>query len=455
MRGQSNVRNKLRVGGSGQSVEADRWQRRHLTTRTLAPGVAVSILFVAGGCNETFSPTIPPEPMDASAPSTDESSESAESAGEPPPRVKPAIDAGRPPMGKPGLADARAPSKPPGDASSGRDAADGSLELADGGLPGSVDATTKPGAPEQPCTALAYVSNSYSDNVSVIDTNTHEVVATVPTGKAPINPTFTPDRRKVYVANSQAETLTVIDVGTNTATTIPAGGKSPSGLAFSPDGETLWVSYIGENFVAPGSVTSLELETGTAAPPIPMGADPERIALTPDGKRLFVNNLLDGTMAVVDTEQRKVIKTVMLGALPFNPLMSPDGTVVYVGVMSENHIAVVDTTTFEVKRKIAANSPNGMTFSLDYQSLYVSNALSGTVQEVSLSMSSVLKSASVGGVPGNMAVLPDGKHAYMVRPDGTTVEVLDTSNLKIVDTITAGSGPTVVTVCRPPAPVAP
>lgn len=42
-----------------------------------------------------------------------------------------------------------------------------------------------------------------------------------------------------------------------------------------------------------------------------------------------------------------------------------------------------------------------------------------------------LKTARVGGVPGNMAVLPDGKHAYIVRPDGSTVEILDTSTLEI------------------------
>jgi YVTN family beta-propeller protein len=96
-----------------------------------------------------------------------------------------------------------------------------------------------------------------------------------------------------------------------------------------------------------------------------------------------------------------------------------------------------------------------MTYSKDFESLFVSNALSGTVQQVSLTTNMILKTAQVGGVPGNMAVLPDGKHAYMVRPDGSTVEILDTSTLEIVDTIEVGMGPSVVTVCRPAAaPVA-
>ena len=157
---------------------------------------------------------------------------------------------------------------------------DASVLDGDAGIAPLTDATMGPAVVPVACTPNAYVSNSYSDSVSVIDTNTHKVVATVPTGKAPINPTFTPDRRQVYVANSQADTLTVIDVETHKATNIPAGGMSPSGLAFSPDGDTLYISYIGENFVAPGSVGSLQLSTGKASAPIPMGTDPERIALT-------------------------------------------------------------------------------------------------------------------------------------------------------------------------------
>lgn len=309
------------------------------------------------------------------------------------------------------------------------------------GTPDASEAQTR-------CPPLAYVSNSGADTVSVIDTNTHKVVATIPTDKAPVNPTFTPDRTQVYVANSQASTISIIDVATNTATTMPAGGERPSGLAFSPDGKTLYVSLISQDYTSPGSVHSIDLLSGSSSQSIPMGADPERIALTPDGKRLYINNLLDGTMAVVDTQAHAVVKMLTLGDLPFNPLMAPDGATVYVGVMSANHIAVIDTESNEVTRTVPADSPNGIAPTRDFQTLYVSNALSGTVQEVSLATSSIVQTQMVGGLPGNIALLPDGEHLYMVRPEGTTVEVLDAETLAIVDTITVEAGPSVVTICR-------
>ena len=78
----------------------------------------------------------------------------------------------------------------------------------------------------------AYVSNSYSDTVSVIDTATNAVIATVgfddaprkPTASAdnagtvelahgPVNPTVAPDGRHVYVAKSVGGGIAVTGLG--------------------------------------------------------------------------------------------------------------------------------------------------------------------------------------------------------------------------------------------------
>ena len=48
----------------------------------------------------------------------------------------------------------------------------------------------------------AYVANSASNNVSVIDTTTKSVVRTVPVGTTPKSLVATPNGSRVYVANS-------------------------------------------------------------------------------------------------------------------------------------------------------------------------------------------------------------------------------------------------------------
>ena len=64
------------------------------------------------------------------------------------------------------------------------------------------------------------------NTVSVIDTATNTVTATVNVGRSPAGVAVTPDGRKVYVANRlDAGTVSVIDTATNTVTDMYAGSK--------------------------------------------------------------------------------------------------------------------------------------------------------------------------------------------------------------------------------------
>src|SRR5215469_10366443 len=72
----------------------------------------------------------------------------------------------------------------------------------------------------------AYITNSGSNNVSVINTRNNKVIATVPVDGSPGSATVTPDGSKVYVATSAPNGVVVIDTATNTViTTIPVGGS--------------------------------------------------------------------------------------------------------------------------------------------------------------------------------------------------------------------------------------
>jgi YVTN family beta-propeller protein len=194
----------------------------------------------------------------------------------------------------------------------------------------------------------------------------------------------------------------------------------------------------------------MTLETGEVSPVIALGAQPERIALTPDGTHAYISNLGDGTMSVLDVAQAKITTTFMLGSLPFNPLVSADGQTLYVDVMLDNHIAVISTLSNEITRTIPVDSPNGLAFSLDNKSLYVTSAFAGTVEEISIDSGMTTKTLNVGGLPGHIGVSTAGDHAYFVRPDGTTVEVLDTKSWMTGAPITVQSGPSTVATCHPP-----
>ena len=88
----------------------------------------------------------------------------------------------------------------------------------------------------------AYITNLDANTVSVIDTTSNTVAATIPVGSAPWGVAVSPDGSTVYVTNFHGNTVSVIATASNTVTaTIPLG-NNPFGVAVTPDGSTVYVA---------------------------------------------------------------------------------------------------------------------------------------------------------------------------------------------------------------------
>ena len=89
---------------------------------------------------------------------------------------------------------------------------------------------------------FAYVTNDGADTVSVIDTATNTVVATVPVGIAPRGRRHPGWETRLCHESSSSSTVSVIDTATNTVVaTIPVG-IDPFGVAVTPDGKHAYVA---------------------------------------------------------------------------------------------------------------------------------------------------------------------------------------------------------------------
>ena len=94
--------------------------------------------------------------------------------------------------------------------------------------------SNSPSSAEGGCAGKAYVTNANAGTVSVIDTATNTVSATVAVGNQPFGVAITPDGTKAYVANQNAGTVSVIDTATNTVSATVAVGSVPVGIAICP-----------------------------------------------------------------------------------------------------------------------------------------------------------------------------------------------------------------------------
>jgi YVTN family beta-propeller protein len=139
------------------------------------------------------------------------------------------------------------------------------------------------------------------DTVSVIDTETDDVVATITINDSSFGVAVTPDGSKVYVTNLNRPTVSVIDTGTNTVVALIGMGVGPRGVAVTPDGSKVYVANPSDNRVA---VIDTEFDTLVAT--IQVGTSPIGVAVTPDGSRVYVANQGSNTVSVIDTADNTV-----------------------------------------------------------------------------------------------------------------------------------------------------
>ena len=318
---------------------------------------------------------------------------------------------------------------------------------------GVMARSTVKGDPVAVCGHRAYVANSYSNTLSVIDLADMKLVANLATGKAPVNPTFNRDWTRLYVSNVEDGTLSIVDTKSGTITgTISAGRARPSGLRFLPGGKRLAISYIGAKTSDPGALGIMDLATGKLEKTIPVQAQSERFDITPDGKRAYVANLVAQTVSVVDLEAGAAIATIpMPEKYPFNVLVSPKGARAFVGNVMGSTIVEIDTATNTVIQTIkTAAGPNGMTFTPDGDNILFTTVYAGRLQAYNLSAKVVNEGVPVGLLPGFVRLAPDGLRGVLVRPYGRQVSVFDGTTLQVIQNIETGIGPSTVAICGNP-----
>ncbi|HSX26258.1 MAG TPA: hypothetical protein VLE89_04535 [Chlamydiales bacterium] len=124
--------------------------------------------------------------------------------------------------------------------------------------------------------SFAYVANTGTTTVSVIQTSTNIVTATITVGTSPIGVAITPDGASAYVTNSGSANVSVITTSSNIVTATIAVANVPWGVAITADGAFAYVSRESTSLV---SVIQISTNTVTAA--VTVGSNPIGIATSP------------------------------------------------------------------------------------------------------------------------------------------------------------------------------
>ena len=282
---------------------------------------------------------------------------------------------------------------------------------------------------------FAYIPNSGSNTVSVIDTVTTppSVVATVPAGTNPrgvasvvkTSETFT------YVTNFGSDNVSVIrtfsDVLTNNVAFEKVRdirvGRNPYGIAVDPAGTFAYVT----NFTD-ATVSKIDLGTNAVAATITVGSNPIGIVVTPDGSKVYVVNNSNGTVSVINPADNTIIATVTVGINPLGIAVNPAGTFVYVANSGGNSLSIIKTADNSVTtvQNFRLGGPSGVAVDPDGTPVYITNFNSNTLSFFD-AINNVFSSANiaVGTNPLGVSVSLDGAFTYVVSNFDGTVSVID------------------------------
>jgi YVTN family beta-propeller protein len=302
--------------------------------------------------------------------------------------------------------------------------------------------------------SFAYVTNASPPSVSVLDTTTNTISATInfPVTVLPFAIAIAPDLKKVYVSSLSATStcgpaggVYVIDTATNTLqANVISVGCEPGGIAITPDGLHAFVASQYD-----GKVSKIDITTGSVIGAVTVGNSPGAagIALTPDGGHAYVTT--NSGVLVVATTDLTTVPALPAGTAPQGIAITPDGKSAYVtdNASPGNGVTVIDTASGTVVNAIAVgNYPMAVAFTPDGKFAYVANGGINmgvfTASVIDKGTQAVITNGiQVDSFPNSVAITADGKQAYIGNESGNDVSVIDTASNTVTTTVTGLSSP--------------
>jgi YVTN family beta-propeller protein len=188
---------------------------------------------------------------------------------------------------------------------------------------------------------LAYVANSGSNSISIIDLKARQQIAGIGAGEEPAAVRLSPDNNTLVVANRRGNSVSIIDRKARTVRAIFNGCAGAADIAILPDSSKAFVACS-----AGHQVMSLTLANAKDAPAtsdrlealLDVGRGPVQLALKPDGGEAFVSNSLSDSISEIDTSKNDVGGASLIGQDPVRGLVSSDNSVLYVANYGSRYV---------------------------------------------------------------------------------------------------------------------
>ena len=173
------------------------------------------------------------------------------------------------------------------------------------------------------------------------------------------------------------------------------------------------------------------LTTSTAAS---AGSSNSLMDVAPDGKLLLVANRDNGTVTVVDTESRKVLREIKVGDKPEGVTWIGNGPRAAVTLYEDNALVFFDAATGAISKKLPVGAePYGIVADKQGKIGYVTHEYPGTVSTIDLQKESLISATKHGAHLRGIALSPDGSRLYVSEFYTGLLLAIDVATNKVVD----------------------
>jgi len=291
-----------------------------------------------------------------------------------------------------------------------------------------------------------YVVNSNSGTVSIIDATRNRVVATIPIRRKPYFISVNSAGTRAYVANSGSNNVSVIDLESRREIHVIPVGEGPGLAKVSPDGNTLVVTnrVSGSAYI----VDAQNFRTRAVFAGCPQATD---AVILPDSSKAFVAcsgahqvmaiGLARPESSVEQEHSDRLLAFLDVGQTPIHLALKPDGGEIFVCNFGSDSISEIDTSTNEVGGAYLVGAhPSYGIVSVDNSLLWISNFNADTIGIYDINDGILLKpSIHVGAGPDTLAFSADGFLLLAVDAQSGDVSVVRTQSYTASGSIRIGS----------------
>ncbi len=263
------------------------------------------------------------------------------------------------------------------------------------------------------------------------------------------------DAKTFALLKTIPDSVSLKDFGYSTTAGIYKG--APVEGSFSPDGKYLYVTNYsmygkgynkeGHDTCSPASgfdksfVYRINRSNYTIDAVYPVGSVPKVVEVTPDNKYILVTDWCSYTLNVISIAAQKVVKNIYIGAYPRGITISKDSTTAYVAEMGGNRIHVINLNNFAVTYIPIGSNPRAIVLSPDNSMLYATLNLSGRVTSWNLTKHKAGVTVKTGKAARSLAISSDGTSLFVVNFESGTMSKVRTSDMKVLQTISACKDP--------------